>query len=64
MEVLAMAEDKTKKWPADASKVNLHEEYEVQYWSKKFGCTAQQLKDAVKKAGAGAAAVEKELKKK
>jgi hypothetical protein len=62
MEV-TMADDKTKKGPADASKVNVHEDYEVQYWCEKFGCTSQQLKDAVKKVGTGAAAVEKELKK-
>jgi hypothetical protein len=62
MEV-TMADDKTKKGPADASKVNVHEDYEVRYWSNKFGCTPQQLKDAVKKAGTGAASVEKELKK-
>ena len=59
-----MADDKTKKGPADASKVNVHEDYEVHYWTKKFGCTPQQLKDAVEKVGTGAAAVEKELKKK
>lgn len=34
-----MADDKTKKGPTDASKVNVHEDYEVQYWCKKFGCT-------------------------
>jgi Protein of unknown function (DUF3606) len=59
-----MADDKTKKGPADASKVNVHEDYEVQYWRTKFGCTPQQLKDAVKKVGTVAAAVEKELKNK
>ena len=59
-----MADDKSKTRPQDSSKVNVHEDYEVQYWTKKFGCTPQQLKDAVKKVGTGAAAVEKELKKK
>ncbi|HEX4488780.1 MAG TPA: DUF3606 domain-containing protein [Terriglobales bacterium] len=59
-----MADDKTKKAPQDANKVNVHEAYEIEYWTKKFGCTSQQLKDAVKKVGTSAAAVEKELKKK
>ena len=59
-----MADDKSKTRPQDSSKVNVHEDYEVQYWTKKFGCTPQQLKDAVKKVGTGAAAVEKEVKKK
>lgn len=39
-----------------------NEDYEVQYWTNKFGCTHQQLKDAVEKVGTGAAAVEKELR--
>jgi Protein of unknown function (DUF3606) len=59
-----MADDKSKTRPQDSSKVNVNEDYEVQYWTKKFGCTPQQLKDAVKKVGTGAAAVEKEVKKK
>ena len=59
-----MPDDKTKKRPQDASKVNVHEPYEVEYWSQKLKCTPQQLRDAVKKVGTSAAAVEKEPKKK
>ena len=59
-----MADDKSKKRPQDASKVNVNEPYEMEYWKNKFGCTPQQLRDAVKKVGTGAAAIEKELKKK
>jgi hypothetical protein len=58
-----MPDDKTKKFPQDASKVNIHEAYEVEYWTKKWGCTAQQLKDCVKKAGTSAVAVQKCLGK-
>jgi Protein of unknown function (DUF3606) len=36
----------------------------VQYWTKKFGCTTEQLKAAVKKVGVMAADVERELLKK
>lgn len=56
-----MADDRTKKGPQDRSRVNLSEEYEVRYWSEKFGVTAAQLRDAVSKVGNSAAAVEKEL---
>lgn len=58
-----MADDKSKIGPQDAQRVNVHEDYEVQYWCKKFGCTPDQLKAAVKKVGVMADAVESELKR-
>ena len=57
-----MPDDKTKTRPQDASRINVHEKYEVEYWSKKFGVTPDQLKAAVAKVGVSAKAVEKELK--
>ena len=56
-----MPDDKTKTRPQDASRVNIHEKYEVEYWSKKFKVTPEQLKAAVSKVGVSAKAVEKEL---
>jgi hypothetical protein len=56
-----MADDKTKTSPHDASRINVHEAYEVEYWSKKFRVTPEQLKGAVAKVGVSATAVEKEL---
>lgn len=56
-----MADDKTKKGPQDSSRINVHESYEVEYWSKKFRVTPDQLKAAVAKVGVSASAVEKEL---
>ena len=29
-------DDKEQKGPQDAARVNVHEEYELEYWSKKF----------------------------
>ncbi|WP_437205609.1 DUF3606 domain-containing protein [Planctomicrobium sp. SH664] len=46
-----MADDKTKKGPQDAARVNINEAYEVEYWTKKFGVSADTLKSAVKSAG-------------
>lgn len=46
-----MPDDKTKKGPADRERVNIHEPYEVEYWTKHFGVTAQQLKDCVQRVG-------------
>lgn len=57
-----MADDKTKSGGQDRSRISLSEEYEVRDWCKKFGCTADQLKAAVKAVGNEAAAVESYLK--
>ena len=46
-----MSDDKGKKQPQDASKVNVNEQYEVEYWSKKFGVTPDQLRAAVSRGG-------------
>lgn len=58
-----MADDKTKRGPADATRVNVNEDYELHYWSHKFGVTADKLRDAVKKVGPMAEDVRKELGK-
>jgi hypothetical protein len=58
-----MSDDKTKTAPQDASKINIHEDYEVRYWTKRFGVTPEQLREAVAKVGTSAAAVETELKR-
>jgi len=58
-----MPDDKKKTGPADDSRVNIHQDYEVAYWCKKFGCTKAQLAAAVKAAGVSVAAVKKHLSK-
>ena len=57
-----MADDKTNRGPADRERINVHEDYELRYWSGKFGCTHEELKAAVKKAGVMAKNVEAALK--
>lgn len=52
-----MSDDKTKTGPQDASRVNIHEDYEVGYWTKKFGVSKEKLKDAVDTVGVSADAV-------
>ena len=56
-------DDKTKTGPQDAKRINIHEDYEVRYWTKHLGCTPEQLKAAVGKVGVMAEAVEAELKR-
>ena len=56
-----MADDRTLKSEQDRSRISLSEPYEIQYWTKKFGVTGAELRDAIKKVGNSAEAVEKEL---
>ena len=46
-----MSDDKTKRGPADASRVNVNEKYEVDYWTEKFNCTEAELRACVKEVG-------------
>jgi len=57
-----MADDKSKTGPQDASRINVNEDYEVRYWTGRFGVSADRLRAAVNKVGSSADAVEKELK--
>ena len=57
-----MTDDKTKRGLQDRSKINLSEDFEVRYWSAKFGVSKETLTAAVKKVGSGVMAVEDELK--
>ena len=58
-----MADNLNERGPQDRSRVNVNEAWELQYWSRKFGVTEEQLKDAVKAAGPSADAVGKHLGK-
>lgn len=59
-----MADDKTKQGPADSSRINLSEDYEVAYWTEALGVSKEKLQQAVKQAGASAKAVRDYLKNK
>jgi hypothetical protein len=49
------------KAPQDRSKIDMHEDYEVQYWTRELGLSKEQLQQIVDKVGNSAAAVRKEL---
>jgi Protein of unknown function (DUF3606) len=51
----------TKKGTSDRSKINMHEDYEVKYWTKALGVTKDKLAKVVAKVGNSASAVRKEL---
>ena len=46
-----MADDLTKRAPQDRSRINLSEEYEVRYWTKELGVSADELKRLVAQHG-------------
>lgn len=58
-----MSDNKNKIAPQDAQRINVNEDYEVQYWCKALGCNPDELKAAVKAVGAMAADVRAYLKK-
>ena len=59
-----MPDDLKTRGPADRSRVNVHERWEVEYWCGHWGCTADELRAAVTAAGVMAKDVEEHLKKK
>ena len=51
----------TKKDRRDRSKINMHEDFEVKYWTHALGISREKLQEVVDKVGNSAAAVRKEL---
>ena len=51
----------TKKGQRDRSKINMHEDFEVKYWTHALGISREKLQQVVDKVGNSAAAVRKEL---
>ena len=56
-----MADDKRNPGRPDRDRINMEEDYEVQYWSEKFG-VREELAAAVEKVGPMASDVKRELK--
>jgi hypothetical protein len=57
-----MSDDRNKRGPRDSSRINLGEDYELRYWSEKFGVSKEDLVYAVQRVGSMARDVEAELK--
>jgi hypothetical protein len=58
-----MSDNKENRGPTDRSRVNVHEDYQLNYWSEKFGVSHDRLKKVVGKVGVMVVDVEKELRK-
>ncbi|WP_439372668.1 DUF3606 domain-containing protein [Bradyrhizobium sp. DASA03120] len=59
-----MADDKSKTDYRDRTRINLNEDYEKEYWKKRFGVSGQALAGAVRTVGVSVKKVEKYLKEK
>lgn len=57
-----MSDDRSKSNGQDRARINVHQDYELRDWSKKFQVTPDELKAAVKAVGDQAHAVEAHLK--
>lgn len=58
-----MSDDTSKRGPADRTRINVHEDHEVRYWTKALGVSEETLKATVKKVGVMALDVRRELGK-
>lgn len=58
-----MADDKNKTGSPDRDRINLSEDYEVQYWTKALGVSEEELRQAVKQVGSTSKAVRDHLGK-
>ena len=57
-----MSDDKAKTGGQDRKRINLNEDYELRDWAKKFGVSADELRQAVARVGDRADEVERFLK--
>jgi hypothetical protein len=57
-----MADSKQHTGGQDRTRIDVNEDYELRDWSKKFGVSTDQLKEAVQAVGDNAAKVEQHLK--
>ncbi|MDY0978654.1 MULTISPECIES: DUF3606 domain-containing protein [unclassified Stenotrophomonas] len=58
-----MTDDKKNTGNPDRDRINVNEDYELQYWTKALGVSAEELRGAVKAVGPTAVAVRKHLGK-
>jgi len=58
-----MADNPKERGPQDRARVNMEQDYEVRWWSKKFGVTPDKLRAAVDEVGSSSAAVARQLGK-
>jgi hypothetical protein len=58
-----MSDNLEQRGPQDRSRINVHESWEVAYWTKELGVSKEELEKAVKAAGPSASAVRQHLRR-
>jgi hypothetical protein len=58
-----MTDDKKNAGSPDRDRINVNEDYELQYWTKALGVSADELRAAVRAVGPGATVVREHLGK-
>jgi hypothetical protein len=58
-----MPDDKTNRGTQDRALINLHEDYEVRYWTHELGVTRSQLEQLVAKHGNSVDKIRKALER-
>jgi hypothetical protein len=56
-----MSDNLKRKRPEDATKINVNQRWELEYWSRKLGASKEKLKQAVKAVGPSALLVKVRL---
>ena len=46
-----MSDPRTIRWPLDSTRVNIEDERELEFWSRRFRVSREMLKRAVRAAG-------------
>ena len=58
-----MSDNLNDRGAQDRSRINMHEKWEVAYWTKELGVSEEELAQAVRQAGNSVAAVRQQLKR-
>jgi hypothetical protein len=58
-----MADNLQSAGPQDRSRINVHEEWEVRYWTQELGVSKERLAEIVKEVGPSVSAVRQRLTK-
>ncbi len=58
-----MADNLQSAGPQDRSRINVHEEWELRYWTEELGVSKERLAELVKEVGPSVAAVRQRLTK-
>ena len=57
-----MSDNLQNRAGSDRNRINVNQDYELRYWSQKFGVSADELREAVNEVGPMAEAVEQRLR--